>query len=97
MRTPVITLGNRLALARESAGISVQSMADQLGIDRRTVGRYEHDARDVPVAVVYAYAGICDVSIEWLEGRTELAQVVHAIRCMSQSPSHAPYALPLAG
>ncbi len=95
MKTPVITLGNRLALARECAGISVTSMADRLGVDRRTVTRYEHDSRGVPNAVVYAYAGICDVPIEWLEGRTELAQVVHAIRCMTQLPRGEPYALPV--
>jgi transcriptional regulator with XRE-family HTH domain len=93
MRTPVITLGNRLALARESASISVQAMATRLGVDRRTITRYEHDSRNVPNAVVYGYSAICDVAVEWLEGRTELEQVVHAIRCMKQSLSGEPYVL----
>jgi transcriptional regulator with XRE-family HTH domain len=93
MRTPVITLGTRLTLARESAGLSVQAMAARLGITRHTITRYEHDASPVPTPVIYAYSGICDVPVEWLEGRTELEQVVHAIRCMKQSLSGEPYAL----
>ncbi len=95
MTTPVITLGTRLTLARETAGISVAQMASRLGVTRHTVTRYEHDTTAVPNPVIYAYAGICDVPIEWLEGRTELAQVVHAIRCMTQLPRGEPYALPV--
>jgi transcriptional regulator with XRE-family HTH domain len=95
MRTPLITLGRRLAIAREYAGFTVQDMAARLDIDRRTIARYEHDDYPAPNPVIYAYAGICDVAIEWLEGRTELAQVVHAIRCMTQLPRGEPYALPV--
>lgn len=97
MTTPVITLGNRLALARESAGLTVQQMADRLGIDRRTVARYEHDDYPAPNPVIWGYSGICDCPIEWLEGRTELEQVIHPIRCMSQVPRGAPYALAAVG
>jgi transcriptional regulator with XRE-family HTH domain len=86
MTIPTITLGLRLRLARETAGIGVADMAAKLGITRQTIARYEHDQVPVPVPVIWAYHGITEQPLEWFEGRADLTQEVAAIRCMSQLP-----------
>lgn len=65
---PVWTLGDRLAKAREMAGISVQAMADQLKVARTTISNWEHDRVEVSRSVVIAYGLITGVPSEWLEG-----------------------------
>lgn len=86
MTTPIITLANRLTLAREAAGISVNDMAAKLGVDRRTITSYEKQKRRPNTAVLYAYQDICEVPIEWLRGEIELTQEVVPSRCTGESP-----------
>jgi transcriptional regulator with XRE-family HTH domain len=45
---PALTLGWRLRMALEASGISVQQMADELGVERRTPGRWMHDQGTPP-------------------------------------------------
>lgn len=63
---PNWTTGDRLRKARESHGVSVEAMAQRLGVNRRTIARWERD-RSVPKMGVMAYALACDVPVEWLE------------------------------
>ena len=86
MSAPIITLANRLTLAREAAGISVNDMAAKLGVDRRTITSYEKQKRRPSTAVLYAYQDICQVPIEWLRGQVELTQEVVSSRCTGESP-----------
>lgn len=64
-RTPQWTLGDRLAKARDEAGLTVQQMADRLGVNRNTITNYERGRSSVPKAVVISYALITDVPFEW--------------------------------
>jgi transcriptional regulator with XRE-family HTH domain len=86
MTIPTITLANRLTLARECAGISVNDMAAKLGVDRRTITSYEKQRRRPSTAVLYAYQDICQVPIEWLRGEVELTQEVLTSRCTGECP-----------
>ena len=86
MTNPTITLGNRLTLAREAAGFSVQEMADQLGVVRHAVTRYEKGQTVASTAVLYAYQALCGVSIEWLRGEVALTQEVLSSRCTGECP-----------
>lgn len=65
-RIPEFTVGDRLARARTTGGISVQQMAEALGVDRRTVGRYER-SETVKRTIIMAYALRTGVPVEWLE------------------------------
>ena len=86
MGTPVITLGRRLAMAREDAGITVNQMADRLKIDRRTISRYERSTHPVPPAILLAYQVICGVTEAYIEGKAELTQEVLSSRCTGECP-----------
>lgn len=86
MSIPTLTLGRRLAMAREDADITVNEMAERLGLDRRTITSYERGHRPVPRPVLYAYKDICDVPMSFIEGVAELVQEAATVRCMSQLP-----------
>ncbi|MFD9930122.1 helix-turn-helix transcriptional regulator [[Kitasatospora] papulosa] len=40
------TLGQRLATARRNAGLSQEQLGDLVGVERRTIQRYEGGSRD---------------------------------------------------
>ena len=62
----VATFGDRLEAAREAKGLTVESLAEKLGVDTRTVEAWENDA-DAPRANrVQMLAGLLNVSIVWL-------------------------------
>lgn len=65
---PVWTIGDRLAKARDFAGLNQQHMADQLRISRRSIVRHESSAAP-PRSIVLAYASVTKVPVEWLEGK----------------------------
>lgn len=54
----VATFGDRLAAAREAKGLTVEGLAEKLGVDLETVGIWENDA-DVPRATVCKCWQVC--------------------------------------
>jgi transcriptional regulator with XRE-family HTH domain len=64
---PPETLGERLRRARVHAGISVQTMADDLGVARQTVSSWENNRERPRRTTLLAYAFRCAVPVEWLE------------------------------
>jgi transcriptional regulator with XRE-family HTH domain len=67
---PEWRIGHRLARAREEAGLSVDQMAEALGVVRHTITNYErHDGgkRGIPRSVVIAYHVQTGVDLAWLE------------------------------
>lgn len=56
--------------ARMSAGISQKDLADRLGISASTLSGYETGAHDPKSDILSAIAGICDVTVDFLLGRT---------------------------
>lgn len=67
-RIPVveITKGDRLQAARREAGISGERMAELLGVNRRTITRWE-SSESAPPAVVIAYAVSTETNLGWLQ------------------------------
>lgn len=62
----VATFGDRLEAARAAKGLTVESLAEKLGVDARTVEAWENDA-DAPRANrIQMLAGLLNVSIVWL-------------------------------
>jgi len=62
----VATLGDRLEAAREAKGLTVEGLAEKIGVDPRAVEEWESDA-DAPRANrIQMLAGLLNVSIVWL-------------------------------
>lgn len=70
---PPLTLGWRLRMAIEHAGIPAGRLAEELSIDRGTLTRWMHDKYRRPINPLFlrAIAERCGVPYEWLvEGST---------------------------
>jgi transcriptional regulator with XRE-family HTH domain len=63
-----LTQGERLARARKVAGLSQDELAEMLGHDVRSVGRWERDQQPVSRSLLIAWATVTDAPLEWLDG-----------------------------
>lgn len=63
---PQWTVGDRLHKARTWAGISVESMAEDIGRSTRTIRNYEADVTVPPLLVLRQYAYRTRVPLWWL-------------------------------
>lgn len=67
---PTWTLADRLAKARDHAGVSQAEMADYLGMAQTTISKYEHGAPP-RVGTLRLWALRCGVSLDWLATGTD--------------------------
>lgn len=72
------TFGGRLSWARDAAGISIESLANRLGVEQYAVIEWESDRSEPHSAALLDLAGICGVSPIWLmtgsgEGPSEIS------------------------
>ncbi|WP_170560832.1 helix-turn-helix domain-containing protein [Ruegeria atlantica] len=89
------TFGDRLAGAREAAGMTQAQMARRLGVKKATIAAWENDLSEPRANRLSMMAGMVNVSIMWLltgegegmdapmeaeEGAPELADVVAELR-----------------
>lgn len=65
-RVPQLTFGDRLRLARETAGIGSAEMADLLHVVRHTITSYERGRHQPSYATVQQWAEITGVDLTWL-------------------------------
>lgn len=65
---PQLTLGWRLRMAMEKAGIENNEMAQLLGVHRGTITRYTHDESVPKRGFIAQWAAICHVPAAWLAG-----------------------------
>jgi transcriptional regulator with XRE-family HTH domain len=63
---PEFNLADRMRKAQREAGIGVQEMADQLGVQRGTVSRWINGVIRPSVPVLTLWAQMCGVSYDWL-------------------------------
>ena len=84
------TFGDRLAGAREAAGLAQQDLADQLGVKVTTVDAWENDLREPRANKLQMLSGLLGISLRWLltgvgtgpegpEGDTPIAADANAI------------------
>ena len=66
-RVPQFKQHHRLRLALEVAGLSVQDMADYLGVERNSVGRWINGHTAPRKQTLRLWALYCGVPLEWLE------------------------------
>ncbi|MHA3913412.1 helix-turn-helix domain-containing protein [Halovulum sp. GXIMD14793] len=60
------TLGDRLTLAREHAGLSQKQLSGRLGVSPKTLGRWENDRSEPRGNRMQMLAGLLNVSVVWL-------------------------------
>ncbi|MBW0157688.1 helix-turn-helix domain-containing protein [Sedimentimonas flavescens] len=60
------TFGDRLTGAREAAGMSVEQLAERLGVRQETLQSWEDDAADPRANRLQMLAGMLNVSLMWL-------------------------------
>lgn len=65
-REMTATFGDRLAAAREQAGLSQKSLANRLGIKTSTLRNWENDLSEPRANRLNMLAGLLGVSISWL-------------------------------
>ena len=60
------TFGDRLAAAREAAGLDQSALAEQLGVQVDTVDAWENDLREPRANRVQILSGLLGVTLTWL-------------------------------
>lgn len=60
------TFGDRLAAAREAAGLSQKGLAKRLGVKAKTVSAWENDLAEPRANRLQMMAGLLNVSLMWL-------------------------------
>lgn len=60
------TMGDRIAAAREAAGLTQQGMAERIGVRRRTLLDWENDRAEPRANRLTMMSGILGVSMRWL-------------------------------
>lgn len=64
---PVFDKADRLGKALQHAGVSVQAMADELGVSRNTVGNYLNRRTEISRSGLIVWALRTGVPMQWLE------------------------------
>jgi transcriptional regulator with XRE-family HTH domain len=67
-QVPEWTLGWRLQRALAHAGVSVEEMADELGVTRQTIGRWLHERGEPKRGYLKLWALRTGVPLAWLMG-----------------------------
>jgi transcriptional regulator with XRE-family HTH domain len=62
----IATFGDRLAGAREAAGLSQRELASRVGVKAQTVEAWENDAKEPRANRLQMLAGLLGVSLSWL-------------------------------
>ncbi len=60
------TFGDRVAVAREAQGLSAKSLAHKMGINPKTVEKWENDLSEPRANKLQMLAGVLNVSLPWL-------------------------------
>jgi transcriptional regulator with XRE-family HTH domain len=70
-RRPAFSMGDRLRKARELTGLEKQVFAEQIGIHRDSLTKYESDRQAPRPPVLMAWALATGVDLEWLKTGAE--------------------------
>nr|WP_132860344.1 helix-turn-helix transcriptional regulator [Shimia isoporae] len=62
----VATFGDRLAAAREAAGLKQGELAKRIGVKKSTIAAWEEDLSEPRANRLAMMAGVLNVSIRWL-------------------------------
>jgi transcriptional regulator with XRE-family HTH domain len=75
-KIPPVTLGWRLRMALEHAGLKRSDMAEVMDVNIATITRWTHDLGSPPRRIyLEKWAELCGVSVDWLAGDADLKRV----------------------
>jgi len=87
----LVTLGERLRIAREDAGMKQEELANMIDCDKTTISKYETNNRTPDPTTLTRIANVTGVSLDWLMGRTEnKAGIVSEARARYLTPTGDP-------
>ena len=67
-----LTLGKRIKQARELKGVTLNDVAEKIGVAKSTIQRYENGKISTPkLPVVHAIASALEVNPSWLVGKSD--------------------------
>lgn len=66
-----IDFGERLRTLRLKQNLSLQQVADALGMQKGTIGNLEHSRKNPSVETLIELADFYDVSLDYLVGRSD--------------------------
>ena len=78
---PRTSVGQRIAAARRSNGLTQTELADRLDVPLGVLSRYEDDEAEVPTPALAAIAAQTDVSVSWLRQGVE-DEVLDVVRTL---------------
>jgi len=76
VRRSIMITGRRIAQLREAQGWTQEQTATLLGISRAALSHYEKNRREPDMETLSKFADLFKVSIDYLVGRTEIADMV---------------------
>ena len=65
-----MTLGENIQTARKAKGLSQEALAEQVGVSRQALGKWEKDTALPSLDNLQALAAVLDVSVDVLLGTT---------------------------
>lgn len=68
-------LVSQMIRLRKGKKWSLKRMAEKLGIDYRTLSRYEHEEQDVPSEIIFEYCKCFHVTLDYLCRGTEVSDI----------------------
>ena len=66
-----MTLGENIQTARKAKGLSQEALAEQVGVSRQALGKWEKDTALPSLDNLQALAAVLDVSVDVLLGTTQ--------------------------
>lgn len=83
---PELTLGRRLFLARDDAGLNQSEFANRIGVGRRSIVNYESGATQPGRPVLLSWSLATGVPLEWFEEAPDYSPRIHvATRSVQES------------
>lgn len=74
VRQEVMPFASNLKMLRESKGMTIRELAEELNISKSAVQQYEAATSDPSITVVRKIAEYFDVDINWLAGLKKMNQ-----------------------
>ena len=71
--------GKRLKMIRREKGVSLEEVALNTGTTKSTLSKYEREIQDPSLDIAYRLANYFLVSIDWLVGYGDTAEIIHHI------------------
>lgn len=82
-------IGQRLKTVRENAGLTLQEVADEIGVTKSTISRYEKGSIEhIKLPVIEAISRILKVNCAWVLGKTDVKEISETLKTNMELTIH---------